>query len=474
MPTALTALVMELVEGPTLADRIATGAIPIDEALPIARQIADALEAAHEQGIVHRDLKPANVKIRPDGTVKVLDFGLARAVEPASATSAIVDSPTLTSPAMTGVGVILGTAAYMSPEQAKGKIVDRRADIWAFGVVLAEMLTGTRMFEGETVSETLASVMKDAPVIPDAPPAIKRLLTRCLERDPRARLRDIGEARIVLEDPASAKWAGPISDPSVRRARARVRWAAAIVAATIAGIAIGWVAAAGDDLPVEAPLRKFTLPVDNLIHGTTRTPQISPDGTKIVYSSAGRLWVRDLAALDARAIVSEGDARYYTWSPDSTQIAYVSNDDRIMKVPAAGGAPAVVTVLRQSLGRDMGTAWTAEGAIVLTTSDCRALGSSGSPLTAATCPRSWRPNPPSRISTTSARCRMEEDSFMPSIAPRGSWTRSCCSPVAARSPSSGSKARRFAHRSTRQQDTSSTSERATTPASGRCRSRSMI
>ena len=362
----LTALVMEIVEGLTLADRIVTGAIPIEEALPIARQIADALEAAHEQGIVHRDLKPANIKIRPDGTVKVLDFGLARAVEPATATSASL-LPTLASPAMTGVGVILGTAAYMAPEQAKGKIVDRRADIWAFGVVLAEMLTGTRMFEGETVSETLASVMKDAPVIPDAPPAIKRLLTRCLERDPRARLRDIGEARIVLEDPASAKWAGPISDPSVHRARARVRWAAAIVAATIAGIAIGWVARPARP-SVEAPLRKFTLPVDNLFHGTTRTPQISPDGTKIVYSSAGRLWVRDLAALDARAIVSEGDARYYTWSPDSTQIAYVSNDDRIMKVPAAGGAPAVVTVLRQSLGRDMGTAWTAEGAIVLTTS----------------------------------------------------------------------------------------------------------
>ena len=168
----LTALVMELVEGPTLADRMSTGAIPIEEALPIARQIADALEAAHEQGIVHRDLKPANVKIRPDGTVKVLDFGLARVVEPATPTSASL-LPTLASPAMTGVGVILGTAAYMSPEQAKGKIVDRRADIWAFGVVLAEMLTGTRMFGGETVSETIASVIKDVPVIPDSPPAIR-------------------------------------------------------------------------------------------------------------------------------------------------------------------------------------------------------------------------------------------------------------------------------------------------------------
>jgi serine/threonine protein kinase/Tol biopolymer transport system component len=360
----VTALAMELVEGPTLADRIAAGPIPIDEALPIARQIADALEAAHEQGIVHRDLKPANVKVRLDGTVKVLDFGLARAVEPTLASASLL--PTLTSPAMTGVGVILGTAAYMSPEQAKGKPVDRRADIWAFGVVLAEMLTGKRMFDGETVSETLASVMKDVPVIPDAPPAIKSLLTRCLQRDPRARLRDIGEARIVLEDPASEEWAAAASVPPVRPARARVTWAFATVAATIAGVAIGWTVRPVRP-SVDAPLRKVTLPVDNLIHGTTRTPQISPDGTKIVYSSAGRLWVRDLAALDPRAIVTEGDPRFYTWSPDSTEIGYLSSDNRIMKVPVAGGAPAVVTVLRQALGSGIGTAWTTDGMIVLTT-----------------------------------------------------------------------------------------------------------
>ena len=361
----LTALVMELVEGPTLADRIVAGAIPIEEALPIARQIADGLEAAHEQGIVHRDLKPANIKIRPDGTVKVLDFGLARAVEPANPTSASM-LPTLASPAMTGVGVILGTAAYMSPEQAKGKVVDRRADIWAFGVVLAEMLSGKRMFGGDTVSETIASVIKDAPVIPDSPPSIKRLLTRCLERDPRARLRDIGEARVVLEDPASATWAGAVSDRSVRASGARVKWAVAIVAATIAGIAIGWVVRPVPP-PVDVPLRRFTLPVENLLHGTSRTPQISPDGTKIVYSSAGRLWVRDLAALDSRSILTDGDARFYSWSPDSTHIAYISSDNRILKVAVAGGAPAVVTAVGQELGSGIGTAWTADGLIVLTT-----------------------------------------------------------------------------------------------------------
>jgi serine/threonine protein kinase/Tol biopolymer transport system component len=354
------ALVMELVEGPTLADRISRGSVPLDEALPIARQIADALEAAHEQGIVHRDLKPANIKLRPDGTVKVLDFGLARtAVEPAAAGSAS-QLPTLAS----DVGVILGTAAYMSPEQARGKPVDRRADIWAFGVVFAEMLTGTRMFEGDTISETLASVIKDAPVIPNAPPVIKTLLTRCLERDPRVRLRDIGEARIVLDNPVLATSAAAAATTRSSSPRSSVVWALATVAAAIAGAAIVWVARPGR-APDEAPLRKFTLPVDDLLHGTSRTPQISPDGTKIVYTAARRLWVRDLAAFEPRAIMAEGNPLYYSWSPDSTQIAYISGD-RIMKVSAAGGAAAVVAVLRQSLGSGIATAWM-EREIVLTT-----------------------------------------------------------------------------------------------------------
>jgi Tol biopolymer transport system component len=344
---------------------MARGPIPLDEAMPIARQIAEALEAAHEQGIVHRDLKPANVKVRPDGTVKVLDFGLAKAIEPITAVSASL-MPTLASPAATGMGVILGTAAYMSPEQAKGRQVDRRADIWAFGVVMAEMLTGKRMFDGETVSETLASVMKDAPVIPDAPPAIRTLLTRCLQHDPRARLRDIGEARIVLEDRASAEWSAGAPVTASRRGRAPWVWVCATIAAAFAGAAIAWVVrppapSAG------TPLRKFILPVDNFIHGTSRTPQISPDGTKIIYSTQRGLWVRDLAALEPRAIATEtGDAVFYTWSPDSTEIAYISNN-RILTVPVAGGASTVVTTLGQTLGSGVGTAWTADGAIVLTT-----------------------------------------------------------------------------------------------------------
>ena len=204
------ALILELVDGPTLADRILQGPIPLDEALPIARQIAEALEAAHEQGIIHRDLKPANIKLRADGTVKVLDFGLAKALTPVSMAGAdAIVSPTITSPAMTQLGLILGTAAYMSPEQAKGRPADKRSDVWAFGAVLYEMLSGERAFLGDDVSDTLAAVLRqniDLKALPSSTPdTIRRLITRCLERDVKQRLRDIGEARIVLSDPAAAK-----------------------------------------------------------------------------------------------------------------------------------------------------------------------------------------------------------------------------------------------------------------------------
>jgi len=214
------ALVMELVEGPTLADRIALGPIPVEDALPIARQIAEALEAAHEHGIIHRDLKPANVKVRADGTVKVLDFGLAKALEPAVLPSGMSLSPTITSPAMTQAGMILGTAAYMSPEQARGKPVDRRADIWAFGCVLFEMLSGQRAVgEGETVSDTVAAILKSEPawdVVPrDTPPRIRTLLERCLRKDLRRRLPDIAS-------PDSNRRSGdrPAADNARRRRRA--------------------------------------------------------------------------------------------------------------------------------------------------------------------------------------------------------------------------------------------------------------
>jgi eukaryotic-like serine/threonine-protein kinase len=210
------ALVLELVEGPTLADRIARGPIPVDEALPIARQIAEALEAAHEQGIIHRDLKPANTKVKPEGTVKVLDFGLAKALEPqlAAGRTDLSHSPTLTlGAAATQMGVILGTAAYMAPEQARGRPVDKRADIWAFGCVLYEMLAGRRAFAGEDVTDTLASVVRGEPdwdALPAAVPRrVRELLRRCLQKDPRARLRDIGDARLEIVAASADSMADP-------------------------------------------------------------------------------------------------------------------------------------------------------------------------------------------------------------------------------------------------------------------------
>ena len=221
---AVQALVLELIEGPTLADRIAQGPLPPAEAVPIARQVAEALEAAHEAGIIHRDLKPANIKVRDDGTVKVLDFGLAKAVSSDSAADPM-NSPTLTARA-TQLGMILGTAAYMSPEQAKGRGTDKRADIWAFGAVLYEMLSGRRAFEGEDVSETLASVLRqdiDLSALPATTPEVLRgLIARCLERDPKRRLRDIGEARLALETNAAVaapRAAAPATTPTTRARR---------------------------------------------------------------------------------------------------------------------------------------------------------------------------------------------------------------------------------------------------------------
>jgi TolB-like protein len=251
------ALVLELVEGPTLADRITRGPLPVAEALPIARQIADALESAHEQGIIHRDLKPANIKVRADGTAKVLDFGLAKALDPtASSEAGAMNSPTLTSPALTAQGIVLGTAAYMSPEQARGTTVDRRADIWAFGAVLFEMLTGRRPFTGETMSDMVASVLRqdvDWTCLPaETPDAVRHLLRRCLDRDVKKRLQAIGEARVVLDEAIAAHAAErPTSamqdadDSSVRpspsrgQAVRRMQWltAAAAVLVAAAGVA---------------------------------------------------------------------------------------------------------------------------------------------------------------------------------------------------------------------------------------------
>jgi serine/threonine protein kinase len=307
--TALTAtafIVMELVEGEDLSLRVARGAIPVADALPIAKQIADALEAAHEQGIIHRDLKPANIKLRPDGTVKVLDFGLAKAMDPVGNAANMSQSPTITTPAMmTGVGVILGTAAYMSPEQARGKTVDKRTDIWSFGCVLYQMLTGRSAFAGETVSDTIVAVLEREPdwnVLPDATlPTIRRLLQRCLEKDPKRRLHDVADVRLEVEDalatPTSGGSAGPGLAPGVIGAassRASPRtlvWAAVTVAMAVAVIAL---AALALRRPVAdlRPLRLSIVPPA----GTTFTAQdisatpnfaMSPDGSRLAFVAVG-------------------------------------------------------------------------------------------------------------------------------------------------------------------------------------------
>jgi serine/threonine-protein kinase len=293
------ALVMELVEGETLADRIARGPIPVDEALPIAKQIAEALEAAHEQGIIHRDLKPANIKVRVDGTVKVLDFGLAKLTESNAALAGVPNalsmSPTITSPAlMSGVGILLGTAAYMSPEQAKGKPADKRSDIWAFGCVLYEMLTAKRAFEGEDVSDTLAAVLRGEPdwaaLSGDVPSGIRKLVTRCLQRDRRNRIADLSTALFLIEDAATP----PTLDAAVTTVTAPPRapvWKRAIpllAAAAMAGGIVGaaaWILKPSLAAPIVARFM-FTLPEDQRFTNAGRqVVAMSPDGTRMVYAA---------------------------------------------------------------------------------------------------------------------------------------------------------------------------------------------
>src|SRR5882672_9733848 len=299
------ALVMELVEGKDLAQRIARGAIPIDEALPIAKQIAEALEAAHEQGIMHRDLKPANIKVRPDGTVKVLDFGLAKAMEPAGAMSSGASmSPTITTPAMTHAGVILGTAAYMSPEQAKGRAVDKRSDVWAFGCVLFEMLTGKRAFEGEDVSDTLAAVLRGEPdwdALPATTPApIGTLLRGCLEKDRKERVPDIAVARLDIKEalaiPAgsgAASAGAPATQPRPLWRRALPVVAAAVVAGALAGAA-AWTLRPPTP---PSPVTRFALALGEGQVFTVANNQslvISPDGTRLVYVANNQLYLRSM------------------------------------------------------------------------------------------------------------------------------------------------------------------------------------
>jgi len=319
-----TALVMELVDGQTLAERIAAGPIPVAEALAIARQIGAALEAAHEKGIVHRDLKPANIKINGEGQVKVLDFGLAKAMDKEASSGSgapPANSPTLTLEATTA-GMIMGTAAYMSPEQARGKPVDRRADIWAFGVVFLEMLTGRSPFEGETVSDTLAGVLradvdlKSLP--PDTPPAIRRLIDHCLQRDPKRRLRDIGDAWIEIDSPSGPAAPVTIGPPAKT---IRVPWIACGAAALVAIAAVAW-ALMHKPAGRPQPVVRWSYTQPKPFAGFS----ISHDGSRLVYMELGgniyALAVRMMDQLEAKPVPGINAAALPVFSPDGQWIAY--------------------------------------------------------------------------------------------------------------------------------------------------------
>ncbi|MEO5617538.1 MAG: protein kinase [Candidatus Eisenbacteria bacterium] len=362
-------LVLELVRGETLSERIARGALPLDEALTIARQMSHAIEAAHEQGILHRDLKPGNVMITPDGTVKVLDFGLAKAFDADPATPELSASPTL-SLAATMAGVILGTAAYMSPEQAKGKRVDRRADIWAFGVVLFEMLTGQQAFEGETASEVLAAVMMReiewAKLPADLPTPILRLLRRCLDKDPKRRLRDIGEARLVIEDylanpDAWRAAAGSTAAPAANGRTPRLAWGIA-VAFGVAAILTAWA-------PWRAPASRpavmdldVELAEEPLFSGYGAAAVISAQGDRVAFVTGGEvrgLHVRDLANATPRMIAGTDLAYHQFFSPAGDWIGFFTRTE-LKKVSVRGGAP--ITLAPVNLNR--GGTWGQDGTIV--------------------------------------------------------------------------------------------------------------
>jgi serine/threonine-protein kinase len=370
----ITALIMELVEGEDLAERIARGPIPIDEVLPIAKQIAEALEAAHERGIVHRDLKPANIKLRADGTIKVLDFGLAKLGD-SPAGSVISQSPTITSPTLLSVaGVILGTAAYMSPEQARGQMADKRSDIWAFGVVVFETLTGQRLFVGDTISDTLASVLKSEPdwrALPAAAPArLRGLLRWCLEKNPKRRLRDIGDARVQIEDLIGN--APDETDAAVRQRpvavwRRAMPWVTAgALAAALATVVALW--APWTKAPAAVPVRLSTeIGADaSLAITAVDALAISPSGDVIAFaaqnSANGRqqLYIRRLNQLDAAPLAGTDDAASPFFSPDGSWLGFFA-DGKLKKIAVTGGA--AVELCGAPIQR--GGAWGRDGGIVL-------------------------------------------------------------------------------------------------------------
>jgi Tol biopolymer transport system component len=357
-------LVLEFIDGPTLSEIIARSdrGVPLDHALDIARQIVEALDAAHERGIVHRDLKPANVKVTPGGTVKVLDFGLAKALDAdtdeRSATSS--HSPTITSPAaLTRDGVMLGTVAYMSPEQARGRAVDKRSDIWSFGCVLFEMLTGRRAFEGETVADTISAVLSREPDwtrMQSAPAGARRLLKRCLEKDPRHRLRDIGDARAELDDLSVVDTAGVGRTPVWTTGRI-VAAAAVVVALAAAAFGAGaWLRRTPVAAPSAAGIRFHVAPPERTtFYNTVETVPlaVSPDGSRIgfVAESGGvrRIWIRPLDSLEVRPVEGTDDATSLFWSPDSESIGFFAGN-RLRRMNLSAGAATTVCEVPTGVG----------------------------------------------------------------------------------------------------------------------------
>jgi eukaryotic-like serine/threonine-protein kinase len=363
-------LVLELVDGETLADRLRRGALPIDEALEFARQIADAVAAAHEQGVIHRDLKPANIALTATDQVKVLDFGLAKALEPAASSDG-AKSPTLT--LGTGTGVILGTAAHMSPEQAKGRIADRRTDVWAFGCLLYEMLTGTSAFHGEDVLETLTAVMRDEPgwsKLPAGTPAhVRTLLDGCLKKDRKERIASIAVVQYLLD----AHLALPASDVAAHLAPVAAvpprRRAIALAVAAVAGIVLGvalWQVRTPEAPP--APVTRFALTLgadEQFTGGSRQMLAISPDGTRVVYVANNRLFIRSMSEITGRFIPGTdllGGVWNPVFSPDGQSIAFgAPNDNTVKRIPVGGGAPVTIA---SGLGYANSMSWGPDGIVV--------------------------------------------------------------------------------------------------------------